>query len=40
MNTGPFTWAGPSYPLGPAIGSEYFTRREDGQLLLMYIPGS
>jgi len=37
---GPFTWEGPTYPLGPALGSEYFTRREDGQLLLMYVPGS
>jgi hypothetical protein len=37
---GPFTWNGPAYPLGPAVGSEYFTRREDGQLALIYVPGS
>ena len=40
VDDGPFTWEGPSYPLGPLVGSEYFTRREDGQLLLMYLPGS
>jgi hypothetical protein len=30
----------PIYPLGPANGSAYSLRRELGQLLLMYIPGS
>jgi hypothetical protein len=30
----------PIYPLGPTFGSSYSLRREDGQLLLMYIPGS
>jgi hypothetical protein len=30
-------WPGPG---GPAVGSLYTTRREDGQLLLMYVPGS
>jgi hypothetical protein len=30
----------PIYPLGPANGSSYSLRREDGQLLLMFIPGS
>jgi len=38
--SGPFYWPGPVYPLGPAFNSEFFTRREDGQLLLMYVPGS
>jgi hypothetical protein len=38
--SGPFYWGGPVYPLGPALNSEYFTRREDGQLLLIYLPGS
>jgi hypothetical protein len=30
----------PIYPLGPANGSAYSLRRELGQLLLLYIPGS
>jgi len=30
----------PIYPLGPTNGSAYSLRRELGQLLLMYIPGS
>jgi hypothetical protein len=33
----PFVWNGPP---GPAIGSQYQMRRENGQLLLMFIPGS
>jgi hypothetical protein len=31
------TWTGPG---GPAPGTEYRPRREDGQLLLMFVPGS
>jgi hypothetical protein len=38
--SGPFQWPGPTYPLGPALNSDYFTRREDGQLALLYVPGS
>ena len=34
---GTFVWNGPG---GPAVGSEYVSRRENGQLLLMRIPGS
>jgi hypothetical protein len=34
---GTFIWNGPG---GPAVGSEYVSRRENGQLLLMKIPGS
>ena len=34
---GTFVWNGPG---GPAVGSEYVSRRENGQLLLMKIPGS
>lgn len=30
----------PIYPGGPMLNSPYSLRREDGQLLLMYIPGS
>lgn len=37
---GPFSWPGPTYPLGPVLNSEFFTRREDGQLILLYIPAS
>lgn len=33
----PFVWTDPP---GPAVGSTYQMRREDGQLLLMQIPGS
>ncbi len=33
----PFVWTGPP---GPAVGTEYQKRRENGQLLLMQIPGS
>jgi hypothetical protein len=35
--TGPFIWDGPP---GPAVGTEYFQRREDGQLLLLHVEGS
>jgi hypothetical protein len=36
---GPFVWDGPASPtLQP--GDEYMKRREDGQLLLMHLPGS
>jgi hypothetical protein len=34
---GTLTWTGPG---GPAVGSTYVSRRENGQLLLMRIPGS
>ena len=34
---GTFTWNGPG---GPAIGSSYVSRRENGQLLLMKVNGS
>jgi hypothetical protein len=34
---GEFIWNGPG---GPAVGSTYVSRRENGQLLLMKIPGS
>jgi hypothetical protein len=33
----PFVWTGPP---GPAVGTPYDKRREDGQLLLIYIRGS
>ncbi len=33
----PFTWTGPP---GPAVGTTYDKRREDGQLLLMRVDGS
>jgi len=33
----PFTW---TEPPGPPIGTMYDKRRENGQLLLMYVPGS
>jgi len=33
----PFTW---NEPPGPPIGTQYQKRRENGQLLLMFIPGS
>ncbi len=34
---GTLTWTGPGVP---AVGSTYVSRRENGQLLLMQIPGS
>jgi hypothetical protein len=33
----PTEWMGPG---GPPIGTPYTPRREDGQLLLMHVPGS
>ncbi|MGH2394127.1 MAG: hypothetical protein ACRDGH_11665 [Candidatus Limnocylindria bacterium] len=30
----------PIYLLGPTFGTSYSLRREDGQLVLMHIPGS
>jgi hypothetical protein len=33
----PFVW---TEPPGPPIGTEYQKRRENGQLLLMFVPGS
>jgi hypothetical protein len=37
MEFGTFVWPGPG---GPPVGSTYVSRRENGQLLLMQIPGS